>query len=474
VLYGVGGAVYAVKEAAYTMFVLLFYTQVLGLSGVITGVIIALSLLWDGISDPLVGTLSDRLRSRWGRRHPYMLCSILPMGIGFIGLFSPPHAITTHSGWLATWLLFWSLWVRTFITTFSIPHLALSAELSSDYHERSQVLGARLGFLFLFSVLVPASAMLLIFGTADDGTDGRFAAHNYPLYGALSCALCWVLGAVSTIGTRDAIRSSIGAQRQASERTTLAALLRDMRRTLHNASFRLVLGFEISNMIAYGTVSTLNVLMWTYYWGFTAREISLLLALPALLAVPLVLASLGPLGRRFEKYQLMQLSMLGLIINCLWLYPARMLGLLPPGAANLSFALNLLFVLCFIYFFLLRAVQTQSIIADISDEHTFNHAQRQEGGLFSAANLANKFATVFGPAYGGVVLELAGLEENMRPGAVPPDVMERLAWAFAIGTVPGFVLALWFALRINLSRARVEAVQLALRQRGHDGGRPPA
>ena len=84
-LYGAGGAVYAVKESAYTMFILLFYTQVLGLSGATTGVAIGLSLLWDGISDPLVGTLSDRLRSRWGRRFPFMLLSTVPAGLGFIG-----------------------------------------------------------------------------------------------------------------------------------------------------------------------------------------------------------------------------------------------------------------------------------------------------------------------------------------------------------------------------------------------------
>tara|TARA_R110000772_G_scaffold268672_1_gene397345 strand:+ start:96380 stop:96730 length:351 start_codon:yes stop_codon:yes gene_type:complete len=100
VSYGAGGAVSAVKEAAYTMFILLFYTQVLGLSGTVTGLIIAVSLVWDGISDPLVGSLSDRLRSRHGRRHPFMALSILPLGLGFVGLFAPPQAIVDNSTWL--------------------------------------------------------------------------------------------------------------------------------------------------------------------------------------------------------------------------------------------------------------------------------------------------------------------------------------------------------------------------------------
>ena len=86
-------------------------------------------------------------------------------------------------------------------------------------------------------------------------------------------------------------------------------------------------------------------------------------------------------------------------------------------------------------------------------------------GFFSAANLVNKFATVFGPLYGGIVLDLVGLQAGMRPGSVPAPVLDGLAWAFGLGTLPGFVIALLLVLRINLGRARVEEIQAALRAR---------
>jgi len=462
--YGAGGAVYAIKEAAYTMFVLLFYTQVLGLNGTLTGLVISLSLVWDGISDPLAGTLSDRLRSRFGRRHPFMALSILPMGLGFVGLFGPPVAVTDSTPLLAGWLLFWSLWVRTFITTFTIPHLALSAEITRDYHERSQILGARLAFLFLFSVFIPAIALVFVF-TADGGLDGRFERDNYPLYGALSCAAVWLMGSITTLGTRRHIVSSLGNPGAPSTRGTLGNLVKDIRRTLGNRSFRLVLGYEIANMMAYGTVATLNMLVWTYYWEFSATEVSVILSVPSLLAIVLVLMSLTPLSRRFEKFQLMQLSVVGIILNCLWLYPLRMLDLLPPNGTALIFALNFLFMLVFMYCFLLRAIQTQSIIADITDEHEFEHELKQEGGFFAAANFVNKFASIFGPVYGGVVLDVIGLTGGMRPGTVPEPVLDGLAWAFGLGTLPGFVIALLLVLRLDLTRARVEALQQQIRER---------
>ena len=153
--YGLGGAVYAVKEAAYVMFVLLFYTQVLGLSGTATGIVLSLSLLWDAVSDPMVGSWSDRFKSRWGRRHPFMIFSTVPMGLGFIALFAPPDFVLDSQLWLAGWLLGCSLWIRTALTFFSIPHYALVAEMTQDYHDRTALMGQRTAFLFLTTLLLP-------------------------------------------------------------------------------------------------------------------------------------------------------------------------------------------------------------------------------------------------------------------------------------------------------------------------------
>ena len=93
-VYGSGVVNYALKDAAFGVFVLFYYKQVLGLSGTLTGLAIALSVLWDAISDPLVGAWSDRLRSRWGRRHPLMVASVLPLALSFIGLFWPTDPAT--------------------------------------------------------------------------------------------------------------------------------------------------------------------------------------------------------------------------------------------------------------------------------------------------------------------------------------------------------------------------------------------
>ncbi|MBE9540581.1 MAG: MFS transporter [Proteobacteria bacterium] len=465
VLYGTGGAVYAVKEAAYSMFVLLFYTQVLGLSGTVTGIVMSTALIVDGITDPLVGSWSDRLKSRYGRRYPFIALSVLPLGLGFIGLFTPPQGIIENSFWLAAWLLFWTLWIRTFLTTFSIPHLALSAEITNDYQERSSIMGARMKFAFLFAVVVPAVGLLWIFST-QDGVDGRFVSSNYPLYGLLSCVAVWIMGAIATIGAKPfASPTQVDANRPG---TSFKTLTLDLLRTLSNLSFRNMLYYEIAAMVAWGTISTLNMLSWTYYWEFSATEISLILSIPSLLAIGLVMLTLGPLSLRFQKHHLLQYALIGLILDCLWLYPLRMTGLM-PGDASTIFALNFIFMMIFMYCYLIRAITSYSIISDITDEHELDHGVRQEAGFFSVLNFIAKFASVFGPVYAGIVLDVIGLTTGMLPGEVPQATQNGLVYAMGIGILPALVVAIYFVLKINLSKARVEDIQAKLKLRQEQG-----
>lgn len=463
-LYGTGGAVYAVKESAYTMFILLFYTQVLGLSGITTGIIIGVSLLWDGITDPLVGVLSDRFTSRWGRRVPFMVVSVVPMGLGFIGLFSPPLSVVQNDAQLAGWLLFWSLWVRTFTTGFSIPHLALSAEITSDYSERSQVLGARMAFLFLFAVLLPAIALSFIF-VPQEGVDGRFIAARYPLYGALSCAVVWVMATISILGTRQFIIPSSTTAGRGIAPAGMFALSHDLIRTLKNRTFRLIIGYELCASISYGAVATLNMLAWTYFWEFSAIEVSIILSIPSMIAIGLVMITLGPLSRRFQKYQLLRIAIIAIILDMLWLYPPKIMGMLPENGTSAVFWLNFIFMLIFVYCFLLRSISAASIVADITDEHELEYGRRQEAAFFSVSNFLQKVASVTGPVYSGVVLAVIGLSEGMLPGEVPQSILNNLALSMALGTIPVLLIGLFFVLKINMGRDRVDNIQATLAAR---------
>ncbi|GHD19059.1 MFS transporter [Halioglobus japonicus] len=459
-LYGVGGGIYAVKEAAYGIFILLFYTQVLGLSGFVTGFIIALSLVWDGISDPLIGGWSDRLRSRYGRRHPFMVYSTVPIAIGFIGLFSPPATVVASSSLLACWLLFWSLWVRTFITAFSIPHLALSAELTHDYHERSQLMSMRLGFMFLVTLFLPAAGFVFIFG-AEPEVDGRFIAQSYPWYGLMSAAVAVMLAAVTIMGTREHM-SQPNTEGEDYGLPRLQDYLTDVLQTLRNKTFRTLIAYDVAASIGWGCAATLNILVGTYVFEFSSDDMAIILAVPSLIAVLLVWLSIKPISARWQKPEIMRYALWALLFNSLWLLPLKLAGALPENDSPVILALNIINLTVLMFFFLLRITSAMSIVADISDQHELEQGGRREGGFFSVITFTNKVSSLVGPLYGGIVLDVIGLNQQDLPGNVAEPVLAGLMISVLLVVIPTLLIALFYAYKISFSREQVDAIQADL------------
>ncbi|CAA0095754.1 Putative glycoside/cation symporter YagG [Halioglobus japonicus] len=461
IYYGIGGGVYAIKESAYAIFILLFYTQVLGLSGAVTGAIVAISLIWDGISDPLIGSWSDRLRSRYGRRHPFMVYSTLPIAIGFVGLFAPPDSVVDSSTLLACWLLFWSLWVRTFITAFTIPHLALSAELTSDYHGRSQLMAMRLGSMFLVGLLLPAVALTMIFDSAG-GIDGRFVPGNYPVYGVLCAGLAVGLSFISVMGTRH----HTSCPDMSGEHYNLPRFrdfIDDIRQTFRNRMFRTMLGFEVASAIGWGCYSTLNILVATYVFEFSSDEVALILAVPGLLGVVLVGMTLKPLNKRWQKPQLLRLAVWGMLFNSLWLLPLKLADMLPANGSPLLLPLVLLSSTVFMFCFFLRAINAMSLVADITDQHEIEAGERKEGGFFAVMTFIVKIASLVGPLYGGIVLDLVGMTNKDLPGEVAESALTGLIWASLSIAILTLVIALIYAYKFKFSKEQMEEIQTTLR-----------
>src|SRR5918994_3450321 len=141
VLYGVGGMCDSIKAVTSGLYLLFFYTTVLGLPGRLVGAAAALGLVWDSTIDPFIGRRSDRTFGPYGRRPGWMVVGIAGMVLGFIGLFTPPTGLSGAA--LFGWLLAMSLILRTGQSMFGVPYLALGAELYSSYDGRTSISGYR-------------------------------------------------------------------------------------------------------------------------------------------------------------------------------------------------------------------------------------------------------------------------------------------------------------------------------------------
>lgn len=461
--YGIGSLPYAAKEAAFGTFVLLFYTQVLGLSGSLTGLAIFISVVWDAVSDPLVGAWSDRLRTRLGRRHPVMLLGTVPLALAFLMLFSLPATITANQDQLFAWLLLSVLMLRTFLTVFYIPQNAMGAELTDDYGERSSIVNYRTNIGWIAGVAVPAVCLALLF-TPQGETDGRFVAANYQAFG-WTCLVLSLLACLLCIGgTWKFIPRLQAVAARSVDSPGLRGLLGDTFATLGNANFRRIFIFEIAVGGSLGILGALQMITFTYFWELSTAQISLL-ALSSLAAVAVAFPGMALLSGRWEKQSLLRLAVAGLALNTVWLVPGRLLGLLPENGTTLLFALVFLNTLVTTVFTIMRTVTLHSIMADIADEHELATGRRQEGVFFAATTFALKFVMGFGYMVAGPLLDAVGLKGGVAPGEASDEAL--LGIGITVGPVMTLLLLVpwWMAMRIDVSRERLQQVQAALAAR---------
>ena len=139
ILYSVPLLAVFIPNALIGLYLLKFSTDVLLIAPAFVGGILLVARIWDAFSDPLAGYLSDRTRTRWGRRRPWFAVSAVPLGVAIVALWSPPEQLGT--GALTAWFAASVLLFYTAYTAFRVPHMAMGAELSRGYHDRTRVFG---------------------------------------------------------------------------------------------------------------------------------------------------------------------------------------------------------------------------------------------------------------------------------------------------------------------------------------------
>jgi GPH family glycoside/pentoside/hexuronide:cation symporter len=150
-----------------SLFYVIFLTDTIGLDPQLASLGAVIGLLWDAINDPLVGMLSDRVQSRWGRRRPFLLLFSIPFGISFSLMWAVPELDSQIA--LAAYVTFAFMLVDTFGTLLSVPYLSLIPELTKDYDERTSLAGFRTVFQLLGSLTVVIAAPMIIDRAIESG-----------------------------------------------------------------------------------------------------------------------------------------------------------------------------------------------------------------------------------------------------------------------------------------------------------------
>jgi GPH family glycoside/pentoside/hexuronide:cation symporter len=457
IAFGVGQVAEGLKNTSFGLFILFYYNQVLGLPGSLCGLALGIALIFDAITDPLAGSISDNWRSRWGRRHPFMVASAIPLGLAFVGLFSPPEL----SEWgLFAWLLGFAVLTRAAMTLYHVPHLALGAELSSDFEERTSIVAYRMGFGYLGALITVALGFGVFFS---DAAGGRLAAAGYPPYAMLVAVLMVVTIWWSAWGTRREI-PFLPEPTAAPARHVLRRLGREVRSAFTNRSFRWLFTGVLLVMVMVGVETALNLYVAEFFWELSGIQISLVY-----LSYLVGLVAGTPFTRRlhhaFGKRAGLMFGTGGWVVCQLIPVVSRLAGEFPPNGSE-----ALVPLLC--GFRLLQGLIVQqalvsfgSMMADVADEHELESGRRQEGIFFGAVAFSGKGATGFGNLIAGVALDLIQWptgSEVQTAADIGPETIFRLGIVYGPSMAIFAVVSVWCYSHYHLTRERHQQILVAL------------
>lgn len=465
---GLGALPDTFKDFTVRTFLLLYYNQVLGLPAFYVSLALAVALVIDAVTDPLVGSYSDNFRSRLGRRHPFMFASALPLGISLYFLFAPPQfpADWPRQPLLLGWLLLFIIAARVSMTFFAIPWGAMFAEYSDDYRERSAIVSYRFLMAWLGGIAFSLSVYTWVFPGTPEYPLGQL---NPEAYGTLA----WVLALCATgavLLTAQFTRDQIPYLMQPTgprEPYRFARLAADIRLALGNRDFLVLLGAVLGAAVIIGTTQALEIYVRTYFWGLDTASLRwLTLSFSGAL---LAFATVVPLQSRFDKKHLLVGCSVVLLVQGMLLIGLRLVDLLPPNGDPRLLALLVLDAVLSVYLATIALVMFVSMMADTLDVQELATGLRQEGLFGSAVGFSSKATSGFGLLIAGALLDgVIGFPASTGTAGAAPvadAVVLRLGVVAGLVVPLGNVFWMCLALRYGITRERHAAVRRALDER---------
>lgn len=439
--YGVGDLGPAITANILIFFLFIFLTDVAGLPAGVAGSILFIGNIWDAINDPMVGVLTDRTRTRWGRRRPWILFGAIPFGVTFVAQWIVPFPGQT--GWLTAYYIAIALLFNTFYTAVNLPYTALTPELTQDYDERTSLNNFRFAFSISGSLLSGVLHPMIL---------DRFADN--PPRGWLLASLMWAVLAVIPLfwcfwGTRE---------RYTSDSETLP-ILHQFQVALRNRPYLFVVGIYLFSWLAVQVTASIIPVYIRFWMGLPNRWTAL-----TILAVQgtalIMLFVWNQVSRRTSKKQVYGMGM-----GC-WLLAQLGLFALQPGQTGLMLMLGVLAGVGVSTAYLIP----WSMVPDVIELDELQTGQRREGIFYGLISLLQKIGRGLGLFLVGQALEWSGYQGTLD---VQPDSALQ-AIRIAIGPLPAIylILGLILAYFYPLTREVHAEIRLKLQERRRQDAAP--
>ena len=454
--YSVGAIANGIKTDMFTFFLLFFYARVIGLDPLLASLAIGSALVVDSITDPVMGAISDRTNSKYGRRHPYMFISFMPVSIFYILLFSPSTEWELSQSQLFWWMFVCASLTRIGMTLFEVPHRSFGAEITKDYDERTKLFSWREMFAWTAGISNAFLGYFVFFKSTPDYPLGQLNPEAYfPL-----ATTGGVLMVISILYSSFKTRNDISNLSSWSGSTSFPQMISELKIAITNKSFILFFLGSLTLSISWGMLNSLTLFINTDFWGLRGDQLGIFLFIyfpAAFLAFSITPRLVVKLGKR----RFVLLCLVGVAVASPIAFICYNLGL-SPDKGTTSLVLFLCIPLVFISTLSIAGnMARDSMIGDIADEVDLQSGKRQEGVLYSAVSFVQKVNTAIGALTGGITLWIFNISKD-----TPTD--DQAYSLFFVQGVVGpilFVIPLLFFYFYTLDRKRHAEILEKIRNR---------
>jgi len=426
--YGLGDWGTSAATTARNLYWLFFLVNVVGLQTHFAGVVILIGRVWDSINDPLIGTISDRINTRWGRRRPFLLFGAVPFGLSFFLLFYIPSIESDF--WLSVYYVGVFFLFDTMYTVINTPYAALTPELTEDYDERSSLTGWRIATAILASLFAGITFSLLpedVFAPrlAESMSDSEALQLGYAITAAI-----WAL---TLIVTPLLVFFNVKESSQSKPVIGPVRFRQTIKEVYNNRPFRLAALIYLLSFTAADMVVTVFVWFLIYYIRAQQFFDTLIIALAlgvAFLTMPLTVK----LMRRFDK----RTTYMGTM--AIYAIVLLIMSQIPPGGQN-----YVIVAAIFAGFGHGAAnVIPWAMVADVVDVDELSTGQRREGIYTGYLVFLRKLAAALALFTLIQVLTATGFQEGTTGSLNVVDQPESAlnALRILVGVVPAAILGL--------------------------------
>lgn len=451
--YGFGNLGYGTISQTLNSFIMFFATTVLGISGTLVGIAVSISTLWDGISDPIVGYLSDNSKNKFlGKRINYMFLASFAMAVANIFLWIIPASLPMWAKFI--WLLVALLGIETACTLFATPYFALGVDIAPDYSEQSVIQGFKTVF-FIMGMILP-SLLMMIFMPSSGGQQTQFEQSGYINIALTTSVLCLFSGLVSSFGTVKAYKTfPISERAQESRKLTKKQTIKKFIKVMKSRNFAsVVIGYSVA-LLASAFLISVGMHLFTYAYHFSSGQIPILMAvlfISAILSQPFWIF----LANRTDKKRALGISLIVLLFG---------IGLTVMTFIFREFLANEILFLTVVPCIFICGFGTGSLyslpISMFADVLTMdkiktgeNNSATYSGFMTVAYNAANSLALLFI----GFLLDI--IKFNPSEPVQPLSVQNGLGMIVFVGCGLSIAISILFFSKYNLKRIDILKAQM--------------